>query len=68
MAQVTIDTVTYPSWWSSVTTVFVVASSAGYYVPREGVELLPEGVSFQRPSDSQHVLFPWAQITRIESA
>jgi hypothetical protein len=67
VAQVEIETVAYPSWWSGATTVSIEAVTASYNVARSGVEFLPEGIAFTRPSDDAPVLIPWAQIKLIVS-
>lgn len=57
-----IETVVYPAWWASATTIRV-RDSGGIAIftgNRSDVELLPEGVSF--PSK----LVPWHGVLSIE--
>lgn len=75
MAQVTIDTVAYPEWWDSATTVEVFQRSDQYtqsymdnqpdVYARSDVELLPQGVSV---GGTANILFPWQMIAYIKKA
>jgi len=64
MAQVTIETVAYPSWWSDATTVLILlrsdAGGTAYTFDRVDIEFLPEGVAH-----NSGYLFPWNSITRL---
>jgi hypothetical protein len=70
MPQVTIETVAYPSWWANAPEVQIdLTSTAGgsyWTVPRENVELLPQGVAIDVASPSPvRVLVPWSSVARI---
>lgn len=56
-----LDTVSYPSWWATSTTVRI---SAGGNVQYEGatadVEFLPQGVSYP------YAVIPWSEVNKIQ--
>lgn len=59
-----IETVSYPAWWESATTVRVfcdpVVDGSNHTFAKVDVELLPQGIS--APS----ALFPWSFVIRLE--
>jgi hypothetical protein len=63
-----VETVIYPSWWVSATTVQVTVDGLGTYnVSRTDVELLPQGISIIGP-DGAHptAMAPWHTISAIK--
>lgn len=66
MAQVTIDTVAYPAWWSAATTIRVTVQLAGsggfaFDIDRSDAEMLPQGLSWEPGT-----LYPWEHVISIE--
>ena len=70
MAQVTVETVTLPAWWSGATTVNVKVDTGGggtftfSGVSTANVEMLPQGISLTAVGS----LTPWARVMSVEKA
>lgn len=60
-----IETVAYPSWWDSATTVDIAwgTGSAHLVVPRAAVEMLPQGVAWD--NSGSVFMIPWGSVNLI---
>ena len=60
-----LDTVSYPSWWATSSTVRIRGGPLGaltiiYEGATSDVEFLPQGISFP------YSVYPWTQVTVVE--